>query len=57
LPLVVNNARFLIMPWVESKNLASKILAMVAHRLPDEWEKQYGIRPVLLVSLSHHLAR
>ncbi len=45
---VVNNARFLIMPWVKSKNLASKILAMVARRLPDQWENQYGIRPVLL---------
>jgi len=48
LPLVVNNARFLIMPWVESKNLASKILALMARRLPDDWERQYGIRPVLL---------
>ena len=48
LPLVVNNARFLIMPWVNSKNLASKILAMVARRLPDDWEKRYHIRPVLL---------
>ena len=48
LPLIVNNARFLIMPWVASKNLASKILAMVARRLPDQWENHYGIRPVLL---------
>ena len=48
LPLIVNNARFLIMPWVRSKNLASKILAMLAHRLADDWEAQYNIRPVLL---------
>ena len=48
LPLIVNNARFLILPWVKSKNLASKILAMTARRLPDEWENQYGTRPVLL---------
>lgn len=48
LPWVVNNARFLIMPWVQSKNLASKILAMTARRLPDDWERQYRIRPVLL---------
>jgi len=48
LALIVNNARFLIMPWVKSKNLASKILAMVARRLPEHWENQYGIRPVLL---------
>ena len=48
LALVVNNARFLIMPWVKSKNLASKILAMVARRLPEQWQHRYGIRPVLL---------
>lgn len=48
LPLIVNNARFLILPWVNSKNLASKILAMMVHRLPNDWENQYNIRPVLL---------
>lgn len=48
LPLVVNNARFLIMPWVKSKNLASTILSMIARRLPAQWEERYGIRPVLL---------
>jgi len=48
LPLVVNNARFLIMPWVKSKNLASSILGMIAHRLPNEWYDRYGIRPALL---------
>jgi len=48
LPLVVNNARFLIMPWVKSKNLASRILALAAQRLADDWYKQYAIRPVLL---------
>ncbi|HIG65339.1 MAG TPA: DUF4338 domain-containing protein [Methyloprofundus sp.] len=31
--LVVNNTRFLMMPWVKSKNLASTILSMIAHRL------------------------
>ena len=36
------------MPWVESKNLASKILSLAARRLPDEWERKYSIRPVLL---------
>lgn len=48
LPLIVNNARFLIMPWVRSKNLASMILSLAARRLPDEWDNRYGIRPVLL---------
>ena len=48
LPLIVNNARFLILPWVSSKNLASKILSLIARRLPDDWQKKYNIRPVLL---------
>jgi hypothetical protein len=48
LPLIVNNARFLIMPWVHSKNLASTILSRVVRRLPDDWESRYKIRPVLL---------
>ncbi len=50
LPYVVNNARFLILPWVQSKNLASKILGRIARQLPDDWETRYGIRPVLMES-------
>lgn len=48
LPLIVNNARFLILPWVRSKNLASKILAMVAGQLPIDWFNRYNIQPVLI---------
>jgi len=48
LHLVVNNARFLILPWVTSRNLASRILSAVAKRLPRDWEKRYGYEPALL---------
>lgn len=48
LHLIVNNARFLILPWVQSKNLASLILSKAAKRLPDDWQAQYDYRPVLL---------
>jgi hypothetical protein len=48
LHLVVNNARFLILPWIHSKNLASRILATVARRLPGDWNGRYGYRPVLI---------
>ncbi|MCP4993410.1 MAG: DUF4338 domain-containing protein [Gammaproteobacteria bacterium] len=48
LHLVVNNARFLILPWIKSHNLASKILSLVAKVLPDHWQAQYGYRPLLL---------
>jgi hypothetical protein len=48
LQLVVNNARFLILPWIQSKGLASKILSKVARQLPTDWHQRYGYRPVLL---------
>ncbi len=48
LQLVVNNARFLILPWINSKGLASKILAMAAKRLPNDWIERYGYRPAML---------
>ena len=48
LHLIVNNARFLILPWVQSKNLASMILAMAARQLPRDWLAQYNYRPVLM---------
>lgn len=48
LHLVANNARFLILPWVRSHNLASRILATAARQLPADWLKRYGYAPVLL---------
>ncbi|MCP5024619.1 MAG: DUF4338 domain-containing protein [bacterium] len=48
LHLIVNNARFLVLPWVQSQNLASKILATAVRQLPDDWQRRYAYRPVLL---------
>ena len=48
LHLVVNNARFLILPWVQVRNLASTVLARSSRRLPDDWQARYGYRPLLL---------
>jgi len=48
LHLVVNNARFLVLPWIRCKNLASRILALVSRRLPTDWQARYAYRPVLL---------
>lgn len=48
LHLVTNNARFLILPWVRCKNLASCILAMAARRVAPDWQLHYGYSPVLL---------
>ena len=48
LKLVVNNARFLILPWIRIPNLASRILGGVVKQLPSDWESRYLYRPVLL---------
>ena len=48
LHLIVNNARFLILPWVRCRNLASRVLALIARRLADDWQARYRYRPVLL---------
>ena len=51
LRFVVNNSRFLILPWVQVPHLASAILARAARRLPDDWQAAYGTRPHLLETL------
>ncbi|MGH8142916.1 MAG: Druantia anti-phage system protein DruA [Steroidobacteraceae bacterium] len=48
LHLVVNNSRFLILPWIRRKNLASRILALISRRLPRDWLAAYAYSPVLL---------
>ena len=48
LPYVVNNSRFLILPWIHSKGLASRVLAMVTRRLAFDWQARYNYRPVLV---------
>ena len=48
LPLVVNNARFLILPWVRVKYLASACLALAAKQVVQDWEARHHFRPVLL---------
>lgn len=47
---VIGNDRLLIVPTVKIKNLASWILSKVLQRLPNDWEKRYGQRPVLVES-------
>jgi hypothetical protein len=45
---VVNNTRFLIMPWVKVPGLASHVLSRTVRRLSDDWQHKYG-HPVFLV--------
>ena len=48
LPLVVDNPRFLILPWINIPNLGSHILAIVRPRLPQDWAERYHTTPVLI---------
>ena len=48
LPLVVDNPRFLIPPWIEIPNLGSHLLAIVRRRLPEDWAVRYNTKPVLI---------
>ena len=48
---VANNSRFLLLPWVRIRNLASKVLSLAASRLVQDWWNRYGVRPVLLETL------
>jgi hypothetical protein len=51
LPLVINNSRFLILPWTRISHLASHILAQAARQLPRDWQARYGVEPVLMETL------
>lgn len=50
---VVNNTRFLVLPWVQVKNLASRLLALAARRLTEDWQRIYGYRPCLIETFVH----
>jgi hypothetical protein len=48
---VVNNSRFLILPWVKIPHLASHILSRAAESLTRDWLARYAVEPVLLETL------
>jgi hypothetical protein len=48
---VVNNSRFLILPWVRIKNLASRVLSQAARQVKLDWLRCYGVEPLLLETL------
>ena len=45
---IVNNSRFLIVPWVRVHNLASHVLSMNMNQVVQDWEKQFNTAPWLL---------
>lgn len=45
---VVNNSRFLVLPWVRSPNLASMILGLCARRVREDFERFHGVSPLVM---------
>lgn len=48
---VANNSRFLILPWVRVKNLASLVLSRAVKRLRADWLRRYGVELLLVETL------
>jgi len=51
---VINNSRFLIVPHVQVKNLASHALSLATKRLAKDWLERYGLEPVLVETFVKH---
>lgn len=45
---IVNNSRFLILPWLRIRGLASHVLGLSARIVADDWQESYAVRPVML---------
>lgn len=45
---ITDNTRFLILPWVRVRFLASRVLSLVARRIRGDWQAKYG-HPVELL--------
>lgn len=50
LPWVINNSRFVIMPWVKIPYLASHVLGQIRRRIASDWFDRWGYRPLLMES-------
>ena len=48
LQYVIDNSRYLILPWVRIPNLASHILSEARRQLPQDWYDRYKVAPVLM---------
>ena len=51
---VTNNTRFLILPWVQVRNLASHVLRLICRRIRRDWLEKYGHPVSLLETFVDH---
>lgn len=48
---VVNQSRFLVLPWVKVRNLASRVLSLSVRQVLPDWRERYGVQPLLAETL------
>lgn len=48
LPRIINNVRFLMLPWVNVHNFASTLLSQMEKVVIRDWQEYYNISPLLL---------
>ena len=51
LHVVTSNSRYLVLPWVQVKNLASRILSRAVRQLAVDWPRSYGVEVFLVETL------
>jgi hypothetical protein len=54
LKFIANNQRFLILPGIQIKNLASKVLALNTRRLPADWLAVHGHTVLMVETFVDH---
>jgi hypothetical protein len=47
---IANHSRFLVLPWIKVKHLASHLLSQLTGRLAVDWPARYGVELALLES-------
>lgn len=47
---ITNNTRFVVLPWVEVRHLASHLLGRITCRIRSDFIAKYGYEPLLLES-------
>ena len=45
---VVQNSRFLILPWCKIQGLASHVLGLASRRIGKDWTETFHVTPVML---------
>lgn len=45
---IICNSRFLILPWIKVRNLASHVLSLSLSMVSKDWDKYYGYKPSLV---------